>query len=264
MNPSPFPFEPTEKRLAVQWNTLRPELRSTANGLHSDFAVAISAAAGATILSSIKSETLDLHLLSESTLLMTDEGFILITCGQTPLIRAALVLIESSHGEHVAHLSFSRQRELFGHQLSTFTSDAEVLRNCMKSHPQAGLFKITSSLQSNTDYLVIAKKGVASKDPSVTRAYFEATVASPPLVCPAAIRYAFGASLLKRDWKMDDHIFTPWGYSMNSHCGEDYIIVHASLVADKYYVSVESNCDVSWLMDHLVNQLKVEEIRTAA
>ncbi|UCF45904.1 MAG: hypothetical protein JSU89_01635, partial [Myxococcales bacterium] len=82
-------------------------------------------AAGAHVISVLQSEHCDAYLLSESSLFVFDDWFVLITCGRTTLVDAVPQLLQSIPSESIAFLVYERKNEHFPeHQPTTFYEDA--------------------------------------------------------------------------------------------------------------------------------------------
>ena len=81
---APSFFEGPEKKLEAVVTPDFPPLRS----LGDDMWRSVVEAAGAKILSVLRSEHCDAYLLSESSLFVYDDWFAMMTCGQTTLVAA--------------------------------------------------------------------------------------------------------------------------------------------------------------------------------
>ena len=81
---TPSFFEGPEKKLEM---VVTPEHRSL-RSLGDEVWRRVVEAAGAQVLSSLCNEECDAYLLSESSLFVYDDWFVMITCGQTTLIDA--------------------------------------------------------------------------------------------------------------------------------------------------------------------------------
>ena len=99
-------FEGSEKKLEVVVNT-----ESSLRELPPDFWQDIVHSSEAKILSSIENDKVQAHLLSESSLFVWDDRFLLITCGLTTMVDSLIHFLESDHSEKVQQLIFQRKNE---------------------------------------------------------------------------------------------------------------------------------------------------------
>ncbi|MEK6553739.1 MAG: hypothetical protein AABZ31_00735 [Bdellovibrionota bacterium] len=231
-------FEPSEKRLIISWKQPRPDLRQ------GHFPKLLVTAAKAHILSHIKNEKYDLYLLSESTLIISDHGFMLLTCGQTQLIQAVR-FVHQKLGHITKFVSFSRQRELHpGLQTTTFAADIIDLKGLCD-----GSNLIVNSDFYKFDYFL---SRIRDADFFATQSRRVAILCHPlEEASLAKTQLAIGSDLLKAGgWSVDEHLFQPWGYSLNAAKDDKYMTLHMSLSGVHMYVTGETNADFSSLEAH--------------
>ena len=122
---TPSFFEGSEKKLELVTTPDFPPLRSLGDELWQR----VVEAAGAKVISVLRSEYCDAYLLSESSLFVFDDWFVLITCGQTTPVEAVVEILRSIPKESIAFLVYERKSEQFPqHQPTTFFEDARRLQ----------------------------------------------------------------------------------------------------------------------------------------
>ena len=125
---TPSFFEGPEKKLEVVVTPGFPPLRS----LGDEAWRRVVEAAGAKVLSVLRSGQSDAYLLSESSLFVFDDWFVLITCGQTALVDAVPEILKLITKESIAFLVYERKSEHFPeHQPTTFYDDARRLQTML-------------------------------------------------------------------------------------------------------------------------------------
>lgn len=228
-------YEGTEKRLLAcikQVNLLK---------LPDSFWKQLVEQAGATILSKVNNQELQAYLLSESSLFVWSNKLLLVTCGNTKLIKAALFLQKSFSKQQITTLLFQRHQALKPQlQSSSFEQDSQLLRaqfNGQQLHwrdnYQGDLFLFgeikNSNIPTKNIYMLhglsgqfsdLLQQGKPTKaeilDKLRLRDYFD------KLSC-------------------DHHHFSPKGYSLNAICGQDYLTIHLTPEKLSTYLSIETS-----------------------
>ncbi|MCB0384446.1 MAG: hypothetical protein KDD43_03565, partial [Bdellovibrionales bacterium] len=122
-------FEGSEKKVEIVVRPGLPSFREKSR----EFWDEIVTAAGACILSEVHSEACDAYLLSESSLFVFDNRVLMITCGQTTLVSAALHLVDEIGRDSLASLIYQRKNEYFpDQQHSQFHEDVLILEGKLK------------------------------------------------------------------------------------------------------------------------------------
>ena len=117
-------FEGSEKKCEVIMQSDSVDLRSLGDEFWSQLVQACSA----TILSTIQNDVCDAYLLSESSLFVWSDHFLLITCGQTKLVESILYFLDHVDHTQVAQILFQRKNELYSEmQHSNFADDVARL-----------------------------------------------------------------------------------------------------------------------------------------
>lgn len=198
---------------------------------------------GAKILSSISNEACDAYLLSESSLFVWNDRLTMITCGTTRLSNAAAFILDEVPAEQIDFLTFERKNEYYPHQQQTdFFKDVELLQKRMPgkvfrfgSPDEHHLFLYhldkpfkPHGIDCTLEILMYNLQGPASEIFSCNQ-----TV--------ERIRQIIDLEKIFPGFKIDDHLFSPCGYSLNAIRGEEYYTIHVTPEEIGSYVSFETN-----------------------
>ncbi|MGB0894600.1 MAG: adenosylmethionine decarboxylase, partial [Parashewanella sp.] len=112
-------FEGSEKKIEVIVHSSVGSLRMLEYGFWQQLVVN----ANAEILSVVSNEQCDAYLLSESSLFVWDDRFLMITCGTTTLVNAVVQFIHKVGEPNIARASYHRKSEYFAHLQSSFFKD---------------------------------------------------------------------------------------------------------------------------------------------
>lgn len=214
-------FEGAEKRLEI---TLDPgdSLRSHDAGFWLRFLEKIPAK----ILSSLSNGSCDAHLLSESSLFIFDHRLVLITCGRTNLVPAAVELCRFLGIRRIRSLFYEREAERFPErQPATFAQDVDRLRLCGPGEIlrmedgkcRIDVFRFVRKEGTPNNSLKMIMHGLRPKDRKV----------SLQAIFP--------------DFRTDEHLFEPTGYSLNAIQGDEYYTLHITPNEPGSYASFETN-----------------------
>ena len=237
-------FEGTEKKLQI---IFAPEIQSL-RALGNAFWEKVVKAANADILSSVSNERCDAYLLSESSLFVWDDRFILITCGQTTLVNSAILIVEH-FGEHdIRVVNYQRQNEFRSMlQQSNFQQDVDVLRYYLEGKAiQIG------ELDEHHHYLFTSAIAPADCDSiqnyqlkmyNITGNIVEHLMRND--LTAMKIRDSLRISSLFKNFIIDDYVFTPFGYSINGIKDDEYFTIHITPQDESSYASFETNIHLS-------------------
>jgi S-adenosylmethionine decarboxylase len=201
-------------------------------------------AADTQILSKIESDSCRAYLLSESSLFVWDDRFIMITCGTTTLVEAALKAAEYLEPGDIEALVFERKNEYFPqYQKSDFFTDMKRLNS--KINGKAYRFGDTDEhhlflFHSNKNYkprkddttLEILMYGLQGKAKEVFNQHGQTA---------SNIREATNVHRIFEDFQVDDYAFSPIGYSLNAVKESQYYTIHVTPQDESPYVSFETN-----------------------
>jgi S-adenosylmethionine decarboxylase len=256
-------FEGPEKKLEVVVTPGFPPLRS----LGDEAWRRVVEAAGAKVVSVLRSEHSDAYLLSESSLFVFDDWFVLITCGQTTLVDAVPQILKSVPKESIAFLVYERKSEHFPeHQSSTFYDDARRLQTMLPGRAirfgdehgrNVQMFHTTRPYtpEKNDPTLEVLMHMIDEdvvENFTSTRALEETSLA-----------FSSGINAILPGFSTSEHVFNPAGYSLNAVKGEEYYALHVTPEAAGSYVSFETNYDFRGHLSSLVGSI-VELFRPRA
>jgi len=247
-------FEGSEKKLELSLVSGRPSLRS----LGYDFWLKTVQIAKADILSHISNEHCDAYLLSESSLFVWDQRCLMLTCGNTTLVEAAIWLNQHLGSDNIAFLSYQRKNEYqLQLQPSCLKSDLSRLREAMPmSAYQLG------HLDSHHHYVCHLTKAYTPPPTDITCELLmyhvqgeHADYLRSEGQSIEQIRQRLKLDILFPGFTINDYLFEPYGYSMNAIRGEEYATIHITPEQHSSYVSLETNLNLGSSYAYIVKQL---------
>ena len=240
---TPCFFEGPEKKLEV---VVTPE-HGSLRALGEQVWRRVVEAAGAQVLSRLRNEECDAYLLSESSLFVYDDWFVMITCGQTTLVDAFEELLRTVPRESVAFLVYERKNEHYPEQQPTsFYDDARRLQamvpgRAVRFGDEHGhyvqLFHTTRPFVPETSDPTLEVL-MHSIDRHVAERFIDA---NPETVTRLAAE--LGLDTILPGFATSEHVFKPAGYSLNALKGAEYYTVHVTPERAGSYVSFETNFD---------------------
>ena len=233
-------FEGSEKKIEV---IVTPQFGSL-RALGREFWTEMVACANAEILSSISNEKCDAYLLSESSLFVWDDRFLMLTCGTTTLANAVVRFIERVGADHIAFASYQRKNEYLSHlQCSAFSDDLTAIRALLPGDA----FRI-GHLDSHHHYIFTSSQpyeAAADDHTSELLMYHIRGEAADYLrseqQSAAEIRRLLQLDAMLPGFVFDDFLFEPFGYSINGIRGDRYMTIHITPQENSSYVSFETN-----------------------
>ena len=251
-------FEGSEKKIKVVVGENTPCLRS----LGRSFWEKIVIQSEASILSVVQNEVCDAYLLSESSLFVWKNRFVMLTCGNTILVDALLYFLDQFDNIDLQSVCYQRKNEYQPElQKSSFVEDVERLNARLPGKS----FRL-GTLDSHHQYLYHLDRPYRLQpedgtfellmyhiDESVAAAF------SQPNQTSKEIRKMLDVDRLFRGFEFDDFVFEPCGYSFNAIKGDRYATLHITPEAAHSYVSFETNLDSEQAMrmlSHFREQLK--------
>ena len=248
-------FEGSEKKAEVIVNNQNISLL---NDISTTFWQELVACSNAQILSSIENEHCKAFLLSESSLFVWNDRFLILTCGVTQLVNSIEYFIQHTRPEDIAHVTYQRKNEYFSSaQLSSFDDDIKLLSKYLtgKSYRfgeiyahHNHLFHQDNQFQADTDdttYNLLAYQISEHASQTLTTQGLSTQ----------EIRDFFCIDELLPDFTVDDFVFDPYGYSLNAIKNKDYFTIHVTPQADSSYVSFESNKSLHHLVPKIIQAL---------
>ncbi len=237
-------FEGVEKRLEIQ---VKPEinLRQQPTG----FWQSLVQSCNARILSVISNHHQDAYVLSESSLFVSKNTLIILTCGDCPLINAAQFFIGAFGAQSLAGLTYRRNREYRPEiQSSTFEQDVTVLRQ----HLDGKRFHLGKE-QGDFFY---------AKPAYFTR-YYQLQLhqmSGPGLQdlrnhpSPSHVKKQLKIMHQFSGFKLNDICFNPMGYSLNGINEGQYFTLHITPEQSVSYLSIEGN--FPWISAKYIDYLR--------
>lgn len=247
-------YEGMEKRLVITVNTLN------LLDLPDKFWSEMVSKAGAFIISKISNNKVTAYLLSESSLFVWNNKIVLITCGNTQLIKAALFFQEYFKGNEISSVLFQRHKAIKPELQSTdFSCDRNALVQNLseKLIPQTVNYKegykgemvyfnsTNLSLMGMTKILMLQDlNGVFADELNLG-------VLNSQQIQNKLIPKEFFSDLI-----IDEYTFTPKGYSLNAIMDHCYLTIHITPEKDSSYLSLETNIESVFLAEfvkHLIS-----------
>lgn len=228
-------YEGTEKRLLICTKSLN------LFDFDDQFWQQLVVNCGAEILSSIQNTQLKAYLLSESSLFVWQDKLLLITCGNTQLVKAALFLQQELTKQQISTLIFQRHQALKPQlQSSNFQQDTLLLEkqfNGQQQHwgddYQGDLFVFGEISEKNiTTQSIYMLHGLNGK---------LATKLQTETLDKQQILEKLKLDVFFDDLIIDHFSFEPKGYSLNAICGENYLAIHLTPEQLSTYLSVETS-----------------------
>ncbi|GLS89588.1 S-adenosylmethionine decarboxylase SpeD [Psychromonas marina] len=226
-------YEGSEKRL---------EITTTINllALENQFWQEMVKQAGAYIISSIESPQLKAFLLSESSLFVWQDRLLLITCGETHLIKASLFFQQKVARKEISSLLFQRHQAYFPErQKSSFQQDSLLLQKKLKGDSHhwnedycGDIFLFGNNQQPKATKNILMLHGLSGP-------FFEQLQLGQVQAGQVALQLQLAKHF--NDFQIDHYSFEPKGYSMNAINGEYYFTVHITPEKLTSYLSFESN-----------------------
>ncbi len=219
----------------------------------------VLAKAGASILSKTTNEYCDAYVLSESSLFVWQDKLILITCGNTCLIESILAIVETIGTTRIKGLCYQRKSELYPHlQQSHFEDDFQRLN----AYFEGKAYRL-GHLDGHHHYLFTygSMKHSLQMTPCFTgiqQHHIQGDLAE--YLCSEKqdkehIIQQLGLTQLLPEFQFDDHLFTPYGYSVNAIWQDLYVTVHITPQRSNRYISIETNIPQSELVVNLFHRL---------
>ncbi len=237
-------FEGSEKKATI---IVERDQLSLLTDIADEFWQQLVQCADAHILSSIENMHCKAFLLSESSLFVWHDRLLIITCGNTRLVRSVEYFIQQMGVDCIAQVSYQRKNEYFAHaQPSTFGDDIKLLARHV-----TGKAHRFGELDSHHNYIFHQQNDFQALESDKTYellAYQIGEIASKKLtssdLTAAEIRAFLQLEELFIDFVFDDFVFKPYGYSINAIKDKQYFTIHVTPQEHSSYVSIESNINL--------------------
>jgi len=249
-------FEGIEKKVELIISPGQPSLRK-----YPELWPKIVRKAKAGIISKISNEFCDAYLLSESSLFIYDNRFIMVTCGKTTLIQSVIEFLNHYAINQVQCLIYERKNEYFPkYQPSTFIEDAILLTRYIPGKA----FRLGNE---DDHHIFLFHMDKDSSSPSggetditleILMHGFDRDLRDIFLSKKKDIDYFRSITNLQKifpDFQVDDYVFDPAGYSLNAIKGKNYYTFHVTPQVIGSYVSFETNCFTPKSLPTLIKQV---------
>ena len=213
----------------------------------------------ATIISSIHNLDCDAYLLSESSLFVWEDHFLLITCGQTKLVESILYFLERIDQGLILQLLFQRKNEYFAEmQYSDFHSDVARIQKKI-----SGTVVMFGDLEAHYTQLFYLERPYIPKEEDQTYELLMYDISEEAGLFlleethkKEDLRAFFQLDKMLSDFELDDFVFAPCGYSLNAISGEKYLTIHVTPQPEHSYVSFETNIPLQEILNIPLDALK--------
>ncbi|WP_372880825.1 S-adenosylmethionine decarboxylase [Psychromonas sp.] len=197
--------------------------------------------ADAFIISKIKNKQLKAYLLSESSLFIWQDRLLMITCGNTHLVKAAQFFQKKAGREYIQSLLFHRHQPLLPDlQKSSFAQDTQLL----KTHLQGETKHWQGNYRGDLFIFGEAARG-AVKSKQILMLHGLRGDFADVLQSGSASEQLIGSTLALLTFfphlQIDQFTFSPKGYSLNAITGAHYLTIHITPEKLSTYLSVESS-----------------------
>lgn len=253
-------FEGSEKKIEIVVRPGGASLRALGQAYWQN----IVHKARAEILSHMSNEHCDAYLLSESSLFVWDNRFLMLTCGTTTLVDAALEFVQDRTPSALDFFSYQRKNEYQPNlQHTTVATDLQKLRHVLpvKAHQLGHLDTHHHFLfhYQHPDYQAPANDMTCELLMYHISGEIGKKLGEPHLSIQT-IRSLLALDTLLPGFQLDDFIFEPCGYSINAIRGSQYATIHITPQQCSSYVSFETNLDLEGthapIVAELLNRLK--------
>ncbi|MFT5757005.1 MAG: S-adenosylmethionine decarboxylase [Alteromonadaceae bacterium] len=212
----------------------------------------------AQILSFIQNEYCKAFLLSESSLFVWQDRILILTCGETQLVKAVEFFIQKLGTKVIKQLTYQRKNEYFANaQPSCFGDDIKLINQYLPG--KAYRF---GEIDSHHNYVFHLDNEFIADSDDITYellAYQISEQASQHLTQPnlstQEIREFLRIDTILPHFIIDDFVFSPYGYSLNAINAQQYLTIHVTPQMDTSYISFESNIDLLTLSPTLLEIL---------
>jgi S-adenosylmethionine decarboxylase len=211
----------------------------------------------AKIVDTIKNEHQTAHLLTESSLFVSTGRITLITCGTTVLLNALGRILAAIHavGMDVEWFSYSRKNYTFPWVQKPPHSSISEEYAVLKTHFKFGQPFIFGPVDGDHyfyflwDDIIRVEKDEVDMNLNVVMYDMEDSVAQQFFSSEfsfnsertSALRKSTGIDGLVAEWRVQDMLFSPCGYSINGIDGPTYYTMHITPESHCSYASFETN-----------------------
>mmetsp|Transcript_15894 Transcript_15894/g.62107 ORF Transcript_15894/g.62107 Transcript_15894/m.62107 type:complete len:351 (+) Transcript_15894:249-1301(+) len=252
-------FEGAEKRLEIDFNFIEgcqetgPGLRSIRRAQWDHLLSKVNCL----IMSVRSNEYLDMYVLSESSLFVYPKKVMIKTCGTTTLLHCVPTLLQYAKSvnlevDHVtySHKNFERPERQLAPYSGDFTEEVGLLNKWFDGQgyvlgPLNGdrwfiyVADVTKLASSPDEVEQTVEILMSDLNPKAMKMFFKSDLSGPQVTRMSGIDTLIPGSTI------DEQLFDPCGYSMNSFLGAHYSTIHITPENEFSYVSFEANVPVA-------------------
>ena len=241
-------FEGSEKKIEFIFSPQSPSLFKKPT----KFWEKLVKSCGADIISCSKFPKIHSYILSESSLFVWDHRLVLITCGKTTLAKAFIKILKKTQKDSIEVCFFQRKNELFPQiQKSCFYKDLKQIKK--KISGNAYLF---GPLHDHHFFLFHNETDFTPDEQDQT---LEILIYDSEI-----LKDGFSQNIIQLkknlektfpNFEIQEHFFTPLGYSLNAVREELYYTIHITPEESFFYISFETNIkekSVKYLTDKIL------------
>lgn len=226
----------------------------------------------AKIVSKVSNEHIDSYVLTESSLFVSQNRIVLITCGTTTLLISVPIILKyiDSIGGVVEWASFMRKNYSFPWQQKGPHSSMENEYSTLEKEFPGGAAFVFGPVDSDHYFLYVFDNIVRpciendtqfsmtmyGMKPEVASIFFSSEFHSTSAVTED-IRNRSGITRLVDGWLVQDLQFEPCGYSINAISGPEYQTMHITPESDFSFASYETNTPLSNFGERMKKVLSV-------
>lgn len=249
-------FEGSEKKAEILVDATKLNLLEDVND---EFWAELVKCCHAQILSTISNNDCKAFLLSESSLFVWKDRMLILTCGETRLVKSVEFFLKHFGSDAVHNLFYQRKNEYFAQaQPSWFGDDIKLL-----SQYVSGKAYRFGELDGHHNFVFHLDNDYIADENDKTYellAYQISKEASKKLTEPnltaQEIRDFLQIDTLLPGFKIDDFVFEPYGYSLNAIKDQFYLTIHVTPQAESSYISFESNLNLVALAPQILDVLE--------
>lgn len=227
-------FEGSEKKLEIIFSKNSPKLRS----LPEKFWNGVVNVCGASIISRVEFSDVTSFLLSESSLFLWDHRLVMITCGKTELPLSFFKMLKGISKDYIELLFFQRKNEFFPQsQKSAFSQDIKQIQKKVKGQSYQFGF-----LHDHHFFLFHTENAYTPEPEDQTLEILMYDSRNLQVFSPQKVKELKKELLcIFPGFEIQDHFFSPPGYSANAIRGSEYYTVHITPDRPFFYISFETN-----------------------
>ena len=248
-------FEGSEKKAEIY---IKSDQCSLLDDIDDHFWHELVAAGNAKILSSISNRYCKAFILSESSLFVWRDHFLILTCGITQLVKSIEYFIEHIGQENISYCSYQRKNEYYSNaQPSSFGDDIKLLGEYINGNALR-----FGEIDGHHNYYFYKENNQFTNEDKAYEFiayqvnYDVLSKLSSKALTSSDIREFLKLERLFPQFILDDFVFKPYGYSINGLYKDKYFTIHITPQANSSYISIAANVDLIKLVPDILTILQ--------